>query len=113
MNNKTLSTTLVCLALGGGYSYMKKYTENLTTKLNKEELKELKKSNNEKKSINSIFVENEEVIYDVTVDRQDFITTLENNLQIYENNELYEGCAKIVKAIQFLKELKEKKKSKK
>lgn len=61
----------------------------------------------------SIFVENEEVIYDVTVDRQDFITTLENNLQIYENNELYEGCAKIVKAIQFLKELKEKKKSKK
>jgi hypothetical protein len=51
----------------------------------------------------SILVENEETIYDVTVDRQDFVTTLENNLPIYEENELYEGCAEIVKAIKFLK----------
>ena len=51
----------------------------------------------------SILVENEETIYDVTVDRQDFIETLESNLSIYEDNELYEGCAEIVKAIKFLK----------
>jgi hypothetical protein len=51
----------------------------------------------------SILVEHEETIYDVTVDRQDFIETLESNLSIYEDNELYEGCAEIVKAIKFLK----------
>jgi hypothetical protein len=51
----------------------------------------------------SILVENEEAIYDVTVDRLDFVETLENNLSIYEENELYEGCAEIVKAIKFLK----------
>ena len=51
----------------------------------------------------SILVENEEAIYDVTVDRQDFVETLQNNLSIYEENELYEGCAEIVKAINFLK----------
>ena len=68
----------------------------------------------------SVLVETEETIYDVTVDRQDFVTTLESNLSIYEENELYEGCAEIVKAIKFLKtkdilgDLKEsKKKSKK
>ena len=51
----------------------------------------------------SVLVENEEAIYDVTVDRQDFAETLESNLSIYEENELYEGCAEIVKAIKFLK----------
>ncbi len=51
----------------------------------------------------SVLVENEETIYDVTVDRQDFVTTLESNLSIYEENELYEECAEIVKAINFLK----------
>jgi hypothetical protein len=33
-----------------------------------------------------------------------FIVTLENNLPIYEKNELYEECAEIVKGIKFLKE---------
>ena len=64
----------------------------------------------------SVLVENEETIYDVTVDRVDFVNTLENNLSIYEENELYEGCAEIVKAIKFLKEkdlLEDKKESKK
>ena len=37
----------------------------------------------------SVFVVNEEVIYDVTVDRHDFIVCLENNLTIYEKNKLY------------------------
>jgi hypothetical protein len=52
----------------------------------------------------SVLIEQEQTIYDITVDRQDFIKTLENNLPIYEKHELYEGCAEIVKAITFLKE---------
>ena len=54
----------------------------------------------------SVLVEQEQTIYDITVDRQDFLKTLENNLPIYEKHELYEGCAEIVKAITFLKEKK-------
>jgi hypothetical protein len=54
----------------------------------------------------SVLIEQEQTIYDVTVDRVDFLITLEKNLQIYEENELYEGCAKIVEAIKFLKEKK-------
>ena len=54
----------------------------------------------------SVTVEQEQTIYDVTVDRVDFLITLEKNLQIYEENELYEGCAKIVEAIKFLKDKK-------
>jgi hypothetical protein len=50
----------------------------------------------------SVLVEQEGTIYDITVDRKDFIETLKNNLPIYEKNELYEGCAEIVKAIKFL-----------
>lgn len=52
----------------------------------------------------SVSIEQEQTIYDITVDRNDFITTLESNLPIYEKHELYEGCAEIVKAIKFLKE---------
>jgi hypothetical protein len=52
----------------------------------------------------SVLVEMEEAIYDITIDRNDFLTTLEGNLPIYEKHELYEGCAEIVKAIKFLKE---------
>ena len=65
----------------------------------------LKNLNGRKRHIHalSVLVENEETIYDVTVDRVDFVITLENNLSIYEENELYEDCAEIVKAIKFLK----------
>ena len=52
----------------------------------------------------SVLVEQEQTIYDITVDRKDFLVTLESNLPIYEQHELYEGCAEIVKAINFLKE---------
>jgi hypothetical protein len=54
----------------------------------------------------SVVIEQEQTIYDITVDREDFIVTLENNLPIYEEHELYEGCAEIVNAIKFLKEKK-------
>ena len=45
-------------------------------------------------------------MYDITIDRQEFITTLEQNLPVYEKYELYEGCAEIVNAIKVLKEKK-------
>ena len=60
----------------------------------------------------SVFLEEEEMMLDVTVDRQDFIYVLETNLPKYEAYELYEKCADIVKAIKYLNELEEKKKNK-
>jgi len=54
----------------------------------------------------SIFIEDEQIILDVTVDRNDFQLVLETNLPKYEKHELYEKCAEIVKAISYLKELK-------
>jgi hypothetical protein len=54
----------------------------------------------------SVLIEQEQTMYDITIDRQEFVTTLEQNLPIYEKHELYEGCAEIVNAIQFLKEKK-------
>ncbi len=64
----------------------------------------------------SVMVLNEATIYDITIDRKEFISTLEKNLPIYEKNELYEKCAEIVEAIKYLnkrekaKEKREKKK---
>jgi hypothetical protein len=66
----------------------------------------LKNLNGRKRHLHalSVIVEQDQTIYDITVDRKDFLTTLENNLPIYEEHELYEGCAEIVNAIKFLKE---------
>jgi len=68
----------------------------------------LKNLNGRKRHIHalSVLIEQEQTMYDITIDRQEFITTLEQNLPIYEKHELYERCAEIVKAIQFLKEKK-------
>lgn len=65
----------------------------------------LKNLNGKKRHLHalSVFVENEGAIYDITIDRQDFLTTLENNLPIYEKHELYEKCAEILTAINQLK----------
>ena len=54
----------------------------------------------------SILVEQEQTIYDITVDRQDFVTTLQQNLPILEENEDYETCAEVIKAMDYLKEKK-------
>ena len=51
----------------------------------------------------SILVENEQMIYDITIDRKEFVTTLEMSLPIYEKAEEYERCAEIFNAIQSLK----------
>jgi|688.fasta_scaffold40051_12 protein-arginine kinase activator protein McsA len=50
-----------------------------------------------------IEVEEEESVYDLTIDRNNFIDALEKNLTHYEKEELYEECAQIVDAIKFLK----------
>jgi len=52
----------------------------------------------------SIFLQDEQMLMDVTVDREDFIYVLEKNLPKYEEEELYEECAEIMKAINFLKD---------
>lgn len=54
----------------------------------------------------SVFLKDEELILDVTVDREDFAYVLETNLPKYEAHELYEQCAEIVKALEFLKKKK-------
>ena len=54
----------------------------------------------------SIEVEEDERIYDITIERDDFLEGLETNLKHYENKEEYETCEKIVKGIKFLKKIK-------
>ena len=49
-----------------------------------------------------IHVEEDETIFDITLERQNLLSTLQQNLEIHERNEDYEGCARIAKAIQEL-----------
>jgi hypothetical protein len=55
-----------------------------------------------------IKIEDEETVIDLTVDRQEFVHTLEKNLEIYVENELYEECSVIQQTIKKLKQLKNK-----
>jgi hypothetical protein len=68
----------------------------------------LKNLNGRKRHVHalSVLIEQEQTIYDITVDRKEFVVTLEQNLTIFEENEEYETCSEIVKAIKFLKEKK-------
>jgi excinuclease UvrABC helicase subunit UvrB len=50
-----------------------------------------------------IMIEDEDKIMDLTVDRRDFIDTLEKNLEIHVYHEEYERCVEIQKALQKLK----------
>lgn len=49
-----------------------------------------------------IHVEEDESIFDITLDRQDMFSTLQQNLEIHERNEDYEGCARIANALKEL-----------
>jgi hypothetical protein len=51
----------------------------------------------------SIKCQEENEVYDISVDRKEFISSLEKCLPNFEKNELYEDCAQIINAIQFLK----------
>lgn len=50
-----------------------------------------------------IYIKDEDRILEITVDRRDFLDTLEKNLIIQETHEEYEACIEIQKAIEFLK----------
>lgn len=50
-----------------------------------------------------IIIEEEDKIMDLTVDRKDFIDTLEKNLEIHVYHEEYERCIDIQRAISKLK----------
>jgi hypothetical protein len=54
----------------------------------------------------SVLLQEEQMVLDVTVDREDFIYVLETNLPKYEIHEMYEKCAEIVSAIKYLKDKK-------
>ena len=68
----------------------------------------LKNINGRKRHVHalSVLIEQEQTMYDITIDRQEFIPTLEQNLLIYEKHELYEQCAEIVNEIKVLKDKK-------
>jgi hypothetical protein len=51
----------------------------------------------------SVLVIQEQTVYDITIDKSEFITTLEANLPIYEKHELFEQCAEMVCALKYLK----------
>jgi len=51
----------------------------------------------------SIRTKDEDVLYDIMIDRKDMVETLEQNLQSMEEYEDYERCQKIVNAIDYLK----------
>lgn len=64
----------------------------------------LKNINTKKRHIHvlEIMVEDENKIMDLTVDRKDFIDTLEKNLEIHVYHEEYERCAEIRNTIKEL-----------
>ena len=51
----------------------------------------------------SVVCKEEDAIYDITVDRNDFSHTLETNLPTYEKEERYEECVEIKEALEYLK----------
>ena len=61
--------------------------------------------NTKKKHVHvlSVDCEDEEEIFDITVERKHFCETLDENLKYYVENEEYEGCQKIIEAIKVLK----------
>ena len=51
----------------------------------------------------SIYTKDEDMTFDVMIDRPDMVETLEQNLLTMEEYEDYERCQKIVKALDYLK----------
>jgi len=50
-----------------------------------------------------IEVEGEGATYTLSIETEEFIHTLQTNLIHFENEEAYEGCQKIIEAINYLK----------
>ena len=53
----------------------------------------------------TILVVQEQTVYDITVEKKEFLNTLETNLPIFEEQEMYEECAEIMKAIEYIKSM--------
>jgi hypothetical protein len=51
----------------------------------------------------SIYTKDEDITYDIMIDRVDMVETLEQNLLSMEDFEDYERCQKIVNALDYLK----------
>ncbi len=51
----------------------------------------------------SIYTKDEDMTYDIMIDRLDMVETLEQNLDTMEEYEDYERCSKIIKALDYLK----------
>jgi hypothetical protein len=64
----------------------------------------IKNLDNKKKHVHvvSIFCEEDGNIYDLTLERKNFLDTLKHNLPIYERKEDYEGCQLIQETIKQL-----------
>ena len=51
----------------------------------------------------SLTTKDDELIYEITANRDDLLMTLEQNLETMEDYEDYERCQKIVSALEYLK----------
>ena len=61
------------------------------------------KTNRKEIPVFEIEVYNEDLTYTLSIQKEEFLDILEKNLIHFENEEAYEGCQKIVEAINFLK----------
>ena len=61
------------------------------------------KTNRKEIPVFEIEVYNEDLTYTLSVQKEEFLDILEKNLIHFENEEAYEGCQKIIEAINFLK----------
>lgn len=50
-----------------------------------------------------VYIEDTKETFDITLDRKNFIETLEENLPIQEKHENFERCTQIINAIKYLK----------
>jgi len=72
-------------------------------------LKNLKSKKRHHHALSVISID-EDAIYDVTIDKEDFHHTLQESLSNYEREERYEDCIEIKKAMKFLEKKTKKKK---
>lgn len=88
------SEELASLMDEGSYEISKSMVSNIFENLN-----------TKKKRIHviSIYCEEDQAVYDLTLERSNFLDTLEKCLKTFERYEDYEGCTNIQKAISQLK----------
>jgi DUF438 domain-containing protein len=78
----------------GSYEISKSIVENIIKHLN---------SKKKRVHVVSIFCEEDQAVYDLTLERSNFLSTLEKNLTTFEQAEDFEGCIGIQNAINQLK----------